>query len=1016
MAIKLWGKALSALAQAKQNVNQMTQRFNIPKPSPVITAFREGIKKYNISSFVPEVEKRARLAFQGAKKTYQRLETKERILKQQARPYIPFTSEWQAKPSNVLAQKMFDPIKKQWQKDKPYFQAQTREKVFLPPQTFFDAVPQARKWVEEKSPTTKIRPSTLIPPLGLTKWGRKEHEISPGKILTTLTTERPEVTKIREKLQIGERLTPKEQKMAQGEMLLFLGDIALTASPEKLATRITKAGKEIPIVRGKQTIKANIVESPGEMKDIKHIDVAFRDFYRNTEAVLGEKAGPILDSFDAAKKGFVEHQTKWLGELKEQVIKKGIKKKSKQSKLVQMFGEGDISLEKLKKEPKWQNIVEADKWFRKTYDQLLNEINSTYKAIGKTEIPKRKDYYRHFQELDELRGLKNIFESQQAIDPRLAGVSDYTQPTSKWLSLAQQRLGIKTDKDAVGGFLNYIKSASYAINIDPQIGKMRALQTGLAEQTVKSKHLNNYIEYLSDFANSLSGKTSPYDRPVQKILGRKTFGVMNWLNNRVKANAVLGNLRSSFSQILNMPQNIASAGKRNALAGAYEAATNPLTKTDFAVENSFFLKERFLHKKYQAFDTKLIDQPKKLAAWILGVLDDYGSRATWLSHFRKGVNEGMEEAAAIKYADRTTRKLVGGRGIGEVPEVYKSRIFNLVAPFQLEVGNTWQVMRDFVGKKEFGKLMTLFVASWGFNEVMEGLHGDRVLFDPIDVLYDNLFGEDKDTTIAQKGGRIAGEVLSSLPGGQIAAAGYPEHGIKIGDKEIPGRKELFGKQDPTRYGTGLLLTKGLQDPLHKIIPPWGGSQFKKTKEGIEFLKSGYSITPSGKVRYKTPETAAGKARAVVFGQWSTKEAQEYFDGGSHPTAVDTNIKRRVAKAIMTGDKKKLEELMPDVKKYEIPLKDVAKEAFTQVMSIKDEKKRKKALKDILPFIKESGLKASEAETALRQKKYTPTVKDGLVRKFVKAKTNKEKKKILLEIKASGMKIETFRKKLLVYQE
>ena len=654
------------------------------------------------------------------------------------------------------------------------------------------------------------------------------------------------------------------------------------------ATKTTKAGKEIPIRRGGQAIKADIVASPEKMKDIEHLDIAFRDFYRNTEAVLGKKADVVLNDFDLAKKGFVEHQAKWLGALKTDVIEKlGINKQSKESKLTQMFGEGDISLAQLKKEApkKWQNIVEADKWFRQAYNQLLDEVNFVYKTIGKDPIPKRKDYYRHFQELGGLKGLANVFESQYAIDPKLAGISDYTQPTAKWLSFAQQRLGIKTEKDAVGGFLNYIQPASYAINIDPQIGKIRALRDALAEQTGDTKHLNNYIEYLNDFANGLSGKTSPYDRPIQKLLGRKTFGVINWLNNRVKANAVLGNLRSSLSQILNMPQNIASAGPKNALAGAYEAATVPLTKEDFAVENSDFLKERFLYKKYQEFDVRLIDQPKKLAAWMLGVLDDYNSRATWLSHFRKGISEGMDEHTAIKYADRITRKLVGGRGIGEVPEVYQSKLMSLMAPFQLEVGNAWQVMRDFVSKKQFGKLMTLFVANWGFNEITERLFGDRILFDPIDVVYDNLFGEDKETGLAQKGGRFAGEILSNLPGGQMIAAGYPEYGISIGGKETPTRKELFGRRDPTRYGTGLLVAKGLQDPLFKIAPPWGGSQLQKTTGGIKLLaKGGEYGERKGEptLKYPAPEGVAGKIQALAFGKWATPEARQYFESGSIP--------------------------------------------------------------------------------------------------------------------------------------
>ena len=677
--------------------------------------------------------------------------------------------------------------------------------------------------------------------------------------------------------------------IAEGQKVLDIGDL------KELATKITKAGREVLIERGGQTIPANLVEGADLLKDIGHTRMGFGDFYRNVQRVFKKTPEAaqkqIIEPFNFAKKQYVDFQKGWLGRLNDGVVQKfGIKKGSKESALVQMFGEGDINIGDLQQQaPRaWKNIEAANNWFRAAYDELLDTVNKTRAAINKEPIPKRADYYRHFQELSGIRGIVNIFEGQANIDPRLAGISDYTQPTSKWLSFAQRRLGFKTEKDAVGGFLNYIKPAAYATHIDPQIGKMRAFREALAEQTKDTKNLNNFIEFLNDFANDLAGKTNPADRMLQKWIpgGRKTFKLVNAINNRIKANVILGNVRSSFSQIFNLPQGIASAGPKNALAGAYETVSSIATGEDFALKKSPFLQERFIHKLYDQFDVSLLNKPKKFAQWMTGALDEFGTRTTWLAHFRKGITEGMSEIDATKYADDLTRKLVAGRGVGEVPLAYKSSIVNLLAPFQLEVGNSWLVLKDFIDEKAFKKIATLFVANWMFNEVAERLHGDRIVFDPIDVAMDNIFGEDRDKPLGTKLARLGGEALSNIPFGQQVATMWPENKTEIAGREFPGREELFGRRDPTRYGTGILLSKGIQDPLFKLLPPFGGGQVKKTLGGAKLIAGGgeFGKTKGGepKLKFPAPESFLDKARALIFGKWATSEAKKYFEGGTVP--------------------------------------------------------------------------------------------------------------------------------------
>ena len=243
---------------------------------------------------------------------------------------------------------------------------------------------------------------------------------------------------------------------------------------------------------------------------------------------------------------------------------------------------------------------------------------------------------------------------------------------------------------------------------------------------------------------------------------------------------------------------------------------------------------------YSQFDTKLFQQPKKFALWMLGALDEAGTRYIWDAAYRKGEIDGAKSPA--RYADDVTRRMVAGRGIGEMPLWQKSKLLSDIAPFTLEVGNMWRVQRDIITEQankvkdalagdtvkmlpegepdgerprfrmrkenKYAKaasaaggavagLMMLYASSFIANSIVKQLRGSGGSFDPIGALME---GE----TVPEKLGNLAGEVLGATSMGQAAAALYPEYGIELPGTDIrtPARAELFGENDPTRYGTG----------------------------------------------------------------------------------------------------------------------------------------------------------------------------------------------------------------------
>jgi hypothetical protein len=592
----------------------------------------------------------------------------------------------------------------------------------------------------------------------------------------------------------------------------------------------------------------------------------------------------------------------------------------------------------------WQKIVQADSFFRKNYDEFIDAINAKraelypnaeenlakineriqrvtagegrYSGLDSTQrldlikklqleqeryiagkrIPKRNDYYRHYREMTEgFAALKNVFDSPAQIGSNLAGISQFTKPKSKWLSLAQRRTGNIFEESAIGGYLDYLPAASYAIHIDPHIAKFRELADVLDVATDKGKNANNLIRTIREYADHLAGKTNKWDRIFEDMPGgRKGMKVVNWINNRVKANVILGNASSALSQVANIPNGIAWIKDPDSLAkGMFETLKGINKET--AIKQSNFITERYKGNILQSFDEKLIDQPKKLAEWILGNADAIGTRFIWNSAYQKALKNGAKDA--IMEADDVTRMLVAGRGIGEVPLNQQRNLTKIVAPFTLEVQNAWKVQKKFIDKKDFGGLIGLYVLSYGFNKGMEAIKGNGVLFDPIQAIYDAVTEED--LSPIERGGRLAGEVISNIPYGSTLAQLYPEYGIQFAEGvETPTRKELFGRNDPTRFGSGLVSQQALTDPVFKLAPSWGGNQLKKTYDSLKSTQVIPNLNPfsgefgqkqeiSGaikddKLRFPIERIPSNMIKGALFGNYATDEGKQYIENEGRP--------------------------------------------------------------------------------------------------------------------------------------
>lgn len=674
-----------------------------------------------------------------------------------------------------------------------------------------------------------------------------------------------------------------------------------------------------------------------ELKDITPQKGKWMDVYITSEKVFGDMWAKVkevvFDPIDRAKGRFAADEAMMKDRLKVEIIDKyGIKKGSKESKYLMDYGEGLINAQKLIDTfgaEKAKGIVEADVWFRAEYNRMIRELNAVTVRLFPGQpnklIAYRQDYYRHFEEMsDGWTGLKNAFE-----DPALTNLSSSEIGKGKirrFLSIAQERLGFGTKRDAVGGMLNYIPQWAFAKNMDMQTARLRQFIKFLAENTEKTKNVENYIDQLRMTADSLAGEVNYMDRYFEGTwLGKRGVAVLDFANKRAKRNAILLNFSTSISQAFNLPQIVGNAGPIHSVVGMKNAMKDmasqfggshvPIWKDDS------FMMERYRHEKDYQFSNGAMERTKDFASWLITTLDKTVATISYNSHYQKAVKEGISNPKM--YASNMTRKMVGGRGIMEVPLIQQSKVFQMIAPFQYEVLNSIFRQMEFAQKKNFKALATMYVVGYLMNKGAEQIKGQDVIFDPIQALYDAgdeaLSEDDVKTKAIKIPGRLAGEVLSSVPMGNYMVAGIAAS-YGMDDK---ARKEFFGEDnDPVRFGSAPLLwnatnvRESWRNPVFGILPAWGGLQIGKTLGAIDALAKGEVVDADGEVVMPIKPGVTGALQNILFGKWQPN-FQYQKEVEKEMTALYKENEVLVNSGVDTDKElalKNLKELTPEIKK------------------------------------------------------------------------------------------------------
>lgn len=650
-----------------------------------------------------------------------------------------------------------------------------------------------------------------------------------------------------------------------------------TAKAEHARFETSAKTGETLVNKANNALERDILDRAATWKDKMRLSYTRERFDRNIEDIAGKDASAIIKRYFAPVQQAEANRTRWLNKERDEIKSLDIKGGSGESKALQQFGERKMTLDQLKQQlPKtWNKVVTAEKMLRGKYDQYLTDINKVLAKNGYDPIPKREDYFLHFTEINNVLENFGIPVRDNTLPTDLAGLTADFKPGKNFFTSALPRLGDKTDFDAIQGIDRYLEGASKQIFHTDNIQNLRLFEKGLRNRFAGTTHLSNFTADLGEYINNLAGKKPMMDRGVEAFVGRNVYGAADRLQKQVGSNMVGANIASALTNFIPLTQSIATTSKPAVVKGLLGAAMSPF-KNDGFVQRSDFLTSRFGSDRLYM---NAWDNVATKSFWIMKTVDRFVSESITRGKYHEGLSKGLNPQEALRAADNYASRVMGDRSLGSMPNLFNSRTAGFLTQFQLEVNNQVSFLLKDIPRMNNGNkkaiassLGQVALYSYLYNNMYESLVGRRPAVDPVGIAqqaYGDYTNPDMKKEQATK--NLVVNVGNQLPFTSILTGGR----IPVGSVIPNPMAALTGESS---------WTKELTKPL-TILPPAGGSQIKKSVEGIGAFIKGTSTTPAGKERYEIPQTAGNAVKTGLFGQYSTPEARQYFrEGGSPPSA------------------------------------------------------------------------------------------------------------------------------------
>lgn len=671
--------------------------------------------------------------------------------------------------------------------------------------------------------------------------------------------------KTQEKLKLAnEKVDAKNEALQYKEQQKQLFGEAETRSTAQAINDLARATKQTT------NEAASGLESSAGWKDKSRLSYARETMERNFEDIMGADAPAMKQKYLEPIYKANGERARFLNAERSQIKELGIAPRSKESELLQLFGEKKITEDQIPLKSR-EKIVNAEKVLRQKYDTYLEQLNKVLERNGYDPVPKRQDYFHHFQDIEAKFNQIGVALKANDLPTDINGLSADFKPGRTFFNATLERTGDKTSVDAITGIDKYLEGFSNQLYQTDNIQRLRALENAIREKYAGTTHLSNFVADLTEYTNALAGKKSMIDRAAESVVGRGVYAAANKLKSQVGANMVGANVSSALTNFLPVTQTLATTDKASVGQALFSIVKN-VFKDDGFVNASDFLTSR------EGADRLAMTNWEKAAdktGWLFKVIDSFTSQLAVRSKYLEGLKNGLSETEAMSQANSWGRKTLAGRSAGEMPTLFNSKTLGFLTQFQLEVNNQMSFLAKDI-PRNFNKVgaasatAQLFLYSYLANNLYEQVMGRRPGLDPLGVAqqaYEDYSNPNMKKSQATK--NLVGNISNQLPfastftGGRLPIGGAIPDLVGIAQGTADWKKEAI---KPATY----------------LLSPFGGGQIKKTIEGINAYNQGASTTSSGKVRFPIEQNLENRIKTTLFGQYSTKEAQPYFRQGDTP--------------------------------------------------------------------------------------------------------------------------------------
>jgi hypothetical protein len=615
-----------------------------------------------------------------------------------------------------------------------------------------------------------------------------------------------------------------------------------------------------------------------------------------------------------------------------------IKPGSKEDKLIQMYGEGKINdAELVMQTPNFVGVKKAAAWYRNYYDKVISELNVSLEKNGFDPIPKRDNYFPHFNDNGSV--LKDIFgvdKTNHGLPTDINGLTEDFRPQKNFFGNAMRRKGDETSFGALQGLSGYVEGASNLLFHTDNIRNIRTLEKSIRGNFAETEEMKNMAAWLKEYGDQLAGKKGIFDRPFERIFGRQVYNATKTLQRNLGSALVGFNVSSAVTGVI-PTLFAASQTSKLALTKALYQTVGNVVKNDGFINQSDFLTRRvgadpLFMTKYQ----KVTDK----AFWMMEQVDNFNAQVITRGKYNELIANKVPHEEAIKQADNFAAEVMADRSKGQMPLLFNQRTLGPLTQFQLEVNNQLShvfkdmpknalakgknvPMKAFQVGAAFGQL-ALF--GYMFNNLLEKVSGRRPAFDPVDygiTLFDAMNGDAKATEAIEK------------MAGQLPFTSFIFSGRLPVNAGLPDINEMMEKVDRSDGSFGAMGEEALNQAqkLPFLFVP-GAGQIKKTVQGMDtFNEEAPGVyTDSGKMKYYVDPTLSNKVKGAVFGRGAFPETNAYYDNeGRFLSDRQTN------EVIEADDQKAAYDNVLD-ERFERSLKDIEKSSDSE--KEKQEKIRK----------------------------------------------------------------------------